>query len=247
MELLPSPIGEESGCRRILARFSTAAAVLSLDGVVVRANARLAALLDLSEADLERRSFAEFLPPAHAATLKRLLLCNPPTPRELETPLLAAGRQRFARLLIHSIHVPEPHLLLIALELTRVHAIAEIERRQEELEAAVRGRTADLAEANTRLQQELTERQRVEAALRASEARLTEAQKIANLGSWEWDLETGALMWSDQLYRQLGEEPGQKRWVRDGRKASTRRIWSGASAPTSTPLRAGADLRWNTA
>lgn len=39
------------------------------------------------------------------------------------------------------------------------------------------------------------------AALRASEARLAEAQALAHLGSWELDLVGGALHWSDEIYR----------------------------------------------
>ncbi|MFA5117428.1 MAG: PAS domain-containing protein [Candidatus Omnitrophota bacterium] len=46
-----------------------------------------------------------------------------------------------------------------------------------------------------------------EGALRASEKRLNHAQEIGNIGSWEWDIATGTLIWSEQTYRQLGEEP----------------------------------------
>jgi PAS domain S-box-containing protein len=46
-------------------------------------------------------------------------------------------------------------------------------------------------------------------AARISEGRLNHAQQTANLGSWEWDIATGALSWSDQTCRQMGEEPGR--------------------------------------
>lgn len=36
---------------------------------------------------------------------------------------------------------------------------------------------------------------------------LAEAQRIANLGSWEMDVPTRALQWSDQAYRQFGLDP----------------------------------------
>lgn len=39
------------------------------------------------------------------------------------------------------------------------------------------------------------------AALRASEARLKKAQKIAQLGDWEWNAGTGEMSWSDEMYR----------------------------------------------
>jgi PAS domain S-box-containing protein len=45
-------------------------------------------------------------------------------------------------------------------------------------------------------------------ALRRSEHNLAEAQRIAHIGSWEWNLETGAALRSDELYRIYGVEPG---------------------------------------
>lgn len=55
---------------------------------------------------------------------------------------------------------------------------------------------------------DISERQRSEAALRASEAQLEEAQAIAHLGSWDLDLGTGKANWSREEYRLLGYEPG---------------------------------------
>lgn len=43
-------------------------------------------------------------------------------------------------------------------------------------------------------------------ALRASEASLARAQRIAHLGSWEVTLATNALSWSDEIYRMFGLE-----------------------------------------
>ena len=40
-----------------------------------------------------------------------------------------------------------------------------------------------------------------------NEALLVEAQHIAHLGHWEWDLLGDEITWSDELYRLLGEEP----------------------------------------
>jgi PAS domain S-box-containing protein len=43
--------------------------------------------------------------------------------------------------------------------------------------------------------------------LREREAQLAEAQKIAGLGSWEWDLETYDIAFSDELHRLYGTDP----------------------------------------
>jgi diguanylate cyclase (GGDEF)-like protein/PAS domain S-box-containing protein len=48
---------------------------------------------------------------------------------------------------------------------------------------------------------DITERRLAEAALRESEHRLNEAQRIAQLGSWELDLVSGELIWSDEIFR----------------------------------------------
>ena len=48
---------------------------------------------------------------------------------------------------------------------------------------------------------------RAEMSLRQSETRLARAQKIARMGSWEWNVVTGEIYWSDELYRIFGFEP----------------------------------------
>jgi len=53
-----------------------------------------------------------------------------------------------------------------------------------------------------------TERTRAAEELRASAAALATAQELVHLGSWEQDLASGALHWSDEAYRLLGYAPG---------------------------------------
>jgi diguanylate cyclase (GGDEF)-like protein len=43
--------------------------------------------------------------------------------------------------------------------------------------------------------------------LRTSEERLAEAQRIGLMGNWEWEIASGRIRWSDQIYRLLGVEP----------------------------------------
>ena len=51
---------------------------------------------------------------------------------------------------------------------------------------------------------EATERKLAVDALRASEAHLSEAQRIAHIGSWEINEQTKELIWSDEVYRMFG-------------------------------------------
>jgi diguanylate cyclase (GGDEF)-like protein/PAS domain S-box-containing protein len=53
---------------------------------------------------------------------------------------------------------------------------------------------------------DIDEQKRTEQALRESEARLRRAQEAGGMGDWEMNLDTGALEWSDRLYRLLGLE-----------------------------------------
>ncbi len=54
---------------------------------------------------------------------------------------------------------------------------------------------------------DITERRQMEVALRQREASLNEAQRLAHLGNWEWDIATGVLTWSDEVYRIFGYQP----------------------------------------
>lgn len=55
---------------------------------------------------------------------------------------------------------------------------------------------------------DITDRTRAEEELRKRERQLEEAQAIAHLGSWEWDVEADVVWWSDELYRIYGVPPG---------------------------------------
>jgi PAS domain S-box-containing protein len=51
------------------------------------------------------------------------------------------------------------------------------------------------------------EQKRVQRALADEEAQLTEAQHLAQMGSWQWDPKTDAVTWSDGIYRIFGYDP----------------------------------------
>lgn len=57
--------------------------------------------------------------------------------------------------------------------------------------------------------QDISDLKQTEQALKRSEAHLLDAQRIAHLGSWEWQLETDDLYWSDEVFRIFGLNPAQ--------------------------------------
>ena len=56
---------------------------------------------------------------------------------------------------------------------------------------------------------DVTERRNAEAALFRSEETMAEAQAIAHIGSWDWDITANELSWSDEIYRIFGVTPQQ--------------------------------------
>lgn len=67
--------------------------------------------------------------------------------------------------------------------MTRVDTVGSVEQLQQRLAAA------ELSVASARRQ-------------------LAEAQKLARIGSWEWDIPTNSVWWSDELFRIYGLDPG---------------------------------------
>ncbi len=72
---------------------------------------------------------------------------------------------------------------------------------KDQLEAKVTARTAELSK-------EIAERRQTEEQLRRSQTQLAQAQQIARMGSWEWDLVTNLVSWSKQTQELYGWTPG---------------------------------------
>jgi PAS domain S-box-containing protein len=57
---------------------------------------------------------------------------------------------------------------------------------------------------------DITERKQAEEALRRSESYLAEAQRLTHTGSWAWNVRTGALFWSQEIFRIYDYEPQEE-------------------------------------
>ncbi len=96
---------------------------------------------------------------------------------------------------------------LAALVAERARSREALERGAADLEVRVERRTEQLSDANRRLAGQITERREAESRLRRSERQLAEAHEMARIGSWEWDVASGEVAWSEEMFRIHGLEP----------------------------------------
>jgi PAS domain S-box-containing protein len=89
--------------------------------------------------------------------------------------------------LIISIHKSRSEMLLVA------ERQAKLEDMNETIERTVAERTAELTREN--------------AERRKSESQLAQAQQIARLGTWEWDIAKNKVSWSEETRRLYGRRP----------------------------------------
>jgi PAS domain S-box-containing protein len=71
--------------------------------------------------------------------------------------------------------------------------------------AQIQQRDRELQEARETLEERVAERT---LALSKSQELLSAAQRLAQMGSWEWDVDRNLIFWSDELYRIYGFLPG---------------------------------------
>lgn len=108
---------------------------------------------------------------------------------------------------------------------------------------------------------DVSERVRAEAALLQSQERLHLAHQATSLGAWEWNIRTGGVLWSDEVCRLHGMEPGTfdgtyESWLktvhpddREGVEAAVRNVFSGGGpyATEYRTLRPDGSMYWTAA
>jgi PAS domain S-box-containing protein len=87
---------------------------------------------------------------------------------------------------------------------------------------------------------DITERKRAEEALSRREAELAESQRLAKVGSWQWDPETDMVTWSKELYRMVGLDPNQPAVsYKEHSKLYTAESWERLRTAVEEALRTG--------
>jgi PAS domain S-box-containing protein len=92
---------------------------------------------------------------------------------------------------------------VVALSAAQRSAAESLRRARDVLDGTVQ----ELKRTNVALRAENAERKQAEEKLKQSGSQLAEAQHLAHVGSWNWDLQRKALIWSDELYRIFGVDP----------------------------------------
>ncbi len=98
----------------------------------------------------------------------------------------------------------------VGLVLTGLSAssVRSAQKRTESIERLVREQTAELRSTQRELEEDLRQRQIMAVERAENEARLRLALSAADLGTWEWDVPTDDVAWSDGTERIFGMAPG---------------------------------------
>jgi PAS domain S-box-containing protein len=77
--------------------------------------------------------------------------------------------------------------------------------------------------------------------LQRKETELREAQRLAGVGSWQWELDTDTVVWSEELYRIAGRDPALPAMTyREHGQLYTGESWDRLRGTVDTALRTGA-------
>src|SRR4030095_6098431 len=88
---------------------------------------------------------------------------------------------------------------------------------------------------------DITDRKAAEESLRRKEMELNEAQRLAGVGSWQWDPDTDTVVWSEELYRIAGRDPSLPAVnYKEHSQLYTRESWDRLRGAVETALLTGA-------
>ena len=142
----------------------------------------------------------------------RVLAANPAACRILqrtEAEICALGRQRLA-------DPTDPRWQTMLVERDRTGEVRGVARMIRgdgmpiEVEVSVQVFLDDQGEKRTcTIIRDVTDRVTIQRELHDSRQRLAEAERVAQTGSWQWDIASDRITWSEGLFRIYGLEPGE--------------------------------------
>jgi PAS domain S-box-containing protein len=101
-------------------------------------------------------------------------------------------------------------IMEVGIDITdRKRAEAKLQKSHDELELRVAKRTDELSKSNKKLLFEIGKHKKTEGKLKLSEKRYTLAQSAANIGSWDWNILTNELDWSETIEPIFGFSTGK--------------------------------------
>lgn len=126
-----------------------------------------------------------------------------------EYPCHSPTEQRWFLLQVTPLSVSQGGAVVAHTSITEQKRAEEFLRQaHDELEKKVQERTSQLLHLNNALRNEVEERRIVESRLRESEERMRLAMDAAQISTWDWDVASGNVIWSDNLESYLGITPG---------------------------------------
>lgn len=180
-----------------------------MNGVLLSVNQAAARMLGYQPEELVGKNFAEFIAPSMRSRVPLYLaqLKYEPTGHGLMRVVMSGGEERIW--MYRNTRYDEPgkasYVIGHAQDITeRVRAEEALRRARDELELRVTERTAELREANRILKEQIRERERMEEALRESEARFRSLFENATIGLYRTTPDGRILLANPTLIRMLG-------------------------------------------
>ena len=181
------------------------------DGTISYINPQSEVITGYRLEEVKGKYFIDFIPEyLREFVLQKWEETNKGIPSRYETGMITADGTLMHCLISQSLVEGFDETLISLKDITRRKMIEEaLLKSYGELETRVKERTAELEKVNRELLNEIAERKRIEESLQQSKTSLNEAQRIAHLGNWDWNIQTNQLYWSHEIYRIFGLSPQQ--------------------------------------